>query len=127
MGRGGESCRRWPRAVLKIYSEINNISDNEELYTFSSSSEESDKKQCKCKQINMIKLPKQKNISQDSKTLLFDMIQQIPDSEQQKEYLEKLKSLLIAEEETRKEPVKPFSLKKIDGNLSCAISRNKTY
>ena len=73
---------------LQLYSEINKISEDDGFYYSSSSSDHT----CTCKQIKMIntrntlKLPKAKNLKKDSKELIFDMIQQIPDPEKQKEH-----------------------------------------
>ena len=48
-----------------------------------------------------------------TKELIFDMIQQIPDPEKQKEHLEKLKTLIIDEDEAKDTLVQPFSISKL--------------
>ena len=98
---------------LQLYSQINKISDDNDFYNSSSSSDNT----CQCKQINMIKRntlksPKMTNSKTATKELIFDMIQQIPDPEKQKEHLEKLKTLIIDEDEAKDTLVQPFSISK---------------
>ena len=57
---------------LQIYSEINKISDGDDFYDSSSSS---DKTTCECKQLNMIKGNNSRTNNSKSKELIFDMIQ----------------------------------------------------
>ena len=97
---------------LQIYSEINKISDNDDFYN-SSSSSDSDKTTCACKQVNMINIPNASKLKRESKELIFDMIQQIPDPEKQKEHLEKLRAIIINEEEERDNLSQPFSISKL--------------
>jgi len=98
---------------LQIYSEINKISDNDDFYN-SSSSNNSDKITCACKQLNMIKGNTVRTNNSKSKELIFDMIQQIPDQEKQKEHLEKLKTLIINEEDEKDNLLtQPFSISKL--------------
>ena len=49
-----------------------------------------------------------------SKELIFDVIQQIPDPDKQKEHLDKLKALIINEEEEKDNLLtQPFSITKL--------------
>ena len=105
-----EKIKERIKEKLKIQTEINQISDNEIDEEFYTSSDSTD---CKCHTINMIKTSNEKKIDKNTKEFIFDMIQQIPDLQKQKEQLEKLKDLIINETEEKIDIIQPFSISKL--------------